>query len=121
MKTLSLDKSPLSPKTMALIATGLGAAAYISGKRQDMARDGKTSLGTSAGAMLAIYALSNLKPIYGGLAAVAWLGSEVFLPGTDSIFSLDTYKRRPPVLPVAPAPVPTHAAGWPQRATWPSY
>lgn len=111
---------------MALIATAVGVSAYVEGKRREVARNERESMGTTAGSMLAIYALANIKPIYGGLAAAAWLVSEAMLPTPGSMFGPSAYKptqshvgaEPPPRLPAPPGWVPIQAV-WSQGDSCP--
>jgi hypothetical protein len=73
----------ISPKTAAILATVIGGVAYVSGKRDEVAGHKPQSLGTVASAALAIYGLSNIKPFYGSLGVIAYIGSEILLPSHD--------------------------------------
>lgn len=59
------------------LAVAIGVAAYVSCLHEETKRGDKTGWGSRAGGFLAIYGLTKIKPIYGGVAAAAVLSSEV--------------------------------------------
>jgi hypothetical protein len=102
----------LSPRATAFIATTIGAAVYVDGKRREAGGE-RSSLGTSGGAFLAIYGLSNIKPIYAGLAAATYLAAEVFLPSRARADA-----RHHPLSPVSQGALETASKDCPTGMTW---